>query len=410
VDWQTFTREEVIAAKPIDARTGKDIAEDDIKAQYTAQRFDHDLILPERIAAMCDDLFQRLCQHGGPEQKVIIFCTRDLHADRVQQRMQALYAQWCKANGQTPKDHYAFKCTAEGGVDLIVPMRGSGERCFIACTVDLLATGADIERLNAVVFFRYLESPITFYQMVGRGTRIHEETQKYKFWLYDYTGVTALFGTDTISKPTKPRPDKPGGDGDGDNDDPPPLPEIVGGEKVTITPQGRYILQRRDGRDVPIPVEEYRQEMVARVLREAATIHDFRGLWVETQKRRGLIDQLLGAHYSPDTVRELMNMGECDHFDLFAHLGYREKALKRHEREGAYLEQQAPWFASVDAKAAIVLQGIGRQFGAGGTDALESAKLWNVPEIRKAGGFTALKAMGKPAEVILEAKVRLFGV
>lgn len=62
-----------------------------------------------------------------------------------------------------------------------------------ACTVDLLATGVDIERLNAVVFFRYLESPIAFYQMVGRGPRIHEETQKYKFWLYGYTGVTALF-------------------------------------------------------------------------------------------------------------------------------------------------------------------------------------------------------------------------
>jgi hypothetical protein len=41
-----------------------------------------------------------------------------------------------------------------------------------------------------VVFFRYLNSAIKFYQMVGRGTRIHEETKKYKFWLYDYTGVS----------------------------------------------------------------------------------------------------------------------------------------------------------------------------------------------------------------------------
>jgi hypothetical protein len=37
--------------------------------------------------------------------------------------------------------------------------------------------------------------------MVGRGTRIHEATKKYKFWLYDYTGVTDLFGTDFITKP-----------------------------------------------------------------------------------------------------------------------------------------------------------------------------------------------------------------
>ena len=49
-------------------------------------------------------------------------------------------------------------------------MRGSSERAFVACTVDLLEAGVDIERLNAVVFFRYLKSAIKFYQMVGRGT------------------------------------------------------------------------------------------------------------------------------------------------------------------------------------------------------------------------------------------------
>ncbi|MEP7341563.1 MAG: DEAD/DEAH box helicase family protein, partial [Acidobacteriota bacterium] len=170
IDWRTFTREEVLAARPIDARTGRTVLPEDLKANYEARHFDNDLLIPARINAMCADLFARLCEHGGPEQKVIIFCNRDLHADRVQMAMQRLYAQWCQEKGVVPKDHYAFKCTAEGGSDLIEVMRGSGERCFIACTVDLLATGVDIERLNAVVFFRYLESSITFYQMVGRGT------------------------------------------------------------------------------------------------------------------------------------------------------------------------------------------------------------------------------------------------
>ena len=148
--------------------------------------------------------------------------------------------------------------------------------------------------------------------------------------------------------------------------------------------------------------------MIDRVLREAATIHDFRGLWVEAEKRRKLINHLLGEHYSPDTVRELMDMADCDHFDLFAHFGYREKALKRVEREEAFLEQQIPWFASMDDKAAIVVRGIGQQFGVGGTDALESSELWNVPEIRRVGGFDALRTLGNPAEVMREAKVRLF--
>lgn len=417
IDWKTFTRSDILALKAIDARTGKYILAEDLKTHYVAKNFDDDILLPERISAMCADLFARLCKHGGPEQKVIIFCTRDLHADRVALQMQRLYAAWCQGKGQTPKDHYAFKCTAQGGGDLIGQMRGSSERCFIACTVDLLATGVDIERLNAVVFFRYLESSILFYQMVGRGTRIDEPTHKYKFWLYDYTGVTDLFGTDFITAATKPRVNKPDKDDDDDgggSSDPLPVPEIIGGQPVTITPQGRYILQRRevDGamRDVAIPVDQYRAELIARVLAEAATLPELRGLWVETQKRRALINHLLGAHYSPDTVRELAGLGECDHFDLFAHYGYREKALKRPEREAAYLLKNESWFVSVNAKAAVVLRGLGHQFGAGGTDALESSMLWEVPELKRAGGLRALRSLGKPVDVMLEAKTRLFAV
>ena len=213
---------------------------------------------------MCEDLFKQLCQHGGPEQKAIIFCTREIHADRV------------------AKQHYAFKCmgTANGGRELIEPMRGSGERAFIACTVDLLATGVDIERLNAVVFFRYLESSILFYQMVGRGTRIDEVTQKYKFWLYDYTGVTDLFGTDFISAHSSGKNKTGGGGGedggdDGEGEDEPPVIQI-GGQTVTVNSEGRFILSRREGRDVKIPIEEYRREMLQRVLSEAGNLRDFR--------------------------------------------------------------------------------------------------------------------------------------
>ena len=420
IDWKTFTREDVLAAGAVDARTGRRLTAEQVRGEYTAKHFDDDILLPERINAMCADLFQRLCEHGGPEQKVIVFCTRDLHADRVAMQMQRLYAAWCKENGQTPKDHYAFKCTAEGGSDLIESMRGSGERCFIACTVDLLATGVDIERLNAVVFFRHLESSILFYQMVGRGTRIHEETQKYKFWLYDYTGVTDLFGTDFITAPTKPRVKKPGGDdegGEGGDDgggDPPPLPEMKTGHKGSVESLGRFILQERiiDGerREVAVPLEEYRQEMIARVLREAATLQDFRSLWVETQKRRQLIEHLLSAHYSPDQVRDMLHMADCDNFDLFAHFGYREKALKRPERGARYIEQSRGWWEGMPDSAAIVLKGIGHQFALGGTEALESTELWNVPDIRHAGGLAALRPLGKPVDVLRDAKVRLFGV
>lgn len=416
IDNRAFTKAEILAAKPVDIRTGKPLTEENLtKDEYTGKDFDDELFIELRTPKMCEDLFQLLCQNGGPEQKVIIFCTREIHADRVAQHMNNLYTRWCKEQGQTPKDHYAFKCMGgvNNGSDMIEPMRGSGERAFIACTVDLLEAGVDIERLNAVVFFRYLQSPIKFYQMVGRGTRIHEETQKYKFWLYDYTDVTNLFGTDFITKPPRPGGGGSGGDdtggGGGGGDDGPKVAEVRG-EYVVINPQGRFILSRRDGRDTPIPVDEYRRELIQRVLSEAHNLDDFRALWIEAQKRRQLIDHLLGDNFSPEVIREIDQMNDFDLYDFFGHHGYHARALKRPERGALFISHHQGWFGGMDDKAAIVLKGLGHQFAQGGTDALESQSLWEVPEIKLAGGLNALRGLGAPAQVMHDAKMRLFGV
>lgn len=415
IDARVFTREEILKAGVRDIKTGKPLTEDDLtKAEYTGKDFDDELFIDLRTPKMCEDLFQLLCDNGGPEQKVIIFCTRDLHADRVAMQMNNLYARWCKEHNKPRKDDYAFKCTAAGGADKIELMRGSGERAFIACTVDLLEAGVDIERLNAVVFFRYLQSAIKFYQMVGRGTRIHEETQKYKFWLYDYTSVTDLFGVDFITNP--PRPGGGGGvggnggdGGDGGDDEGPVVP-VMGGQKVVVNAQGRFILVNRGGVATPIPVDEYRREVMARVLSEAQNLDDFRALWVEAKKRRSLIDHLLGDHLSPEVIRDAEQMNDFDLYDFFGKHGYHARALTRPQRGAEYLNANTAWFANMDAKSSIVLKGLGHQFALDGTEALESSALWEVPEIKQAGGINALRALGAPTRVMQEAKMRLFGV
>lgn len=418
IDSRVFTKEEILRAGVKDIRTGRPLTANDLtKDEYTGRDFDDELFIELRTPAMCADLFQLLCQNGGPEQKVIIFCTREIHADRVAQHMNNLYTRWCREQGLTPKDYYAFKCMGgpNNGADLIEPMRGSSERAFIACTVDLLEAGVDIERLNAVVFFRYLQSSIKFYQMVGRGTRIHEETQKYKFWLYDYTDVTHLFGTEFISRP--PRPGG-GGGGDGNDggttggeggDDAPAVAEI-GGQAVLINPQGRFILVRREGRDTPVPVDEYRREMIERVLIEAHNLSDFRTLWIEQQRRRKFIDHLLGDNFSPELIREIDQMSEFDLYDFFGHHGYHARALRRPERGELYISHNQSWFDGMDNSAAIVLRGFGHQFAQGGTDALETPALWDVPSIKNAGGLEALRLLGSPVQVMRDAKERLFGL
>ena len=222
-----------------------------------------------------------------------------------------------------------------------------------------------------------------------------------------------MFGTDFITKPPRPGGGGRGDGGDsggdaGDGGDGPAVGEI-GGQRVIVNPQGRFILQRRDGRDTPVPVDEYRREVIQRVLSEANNLDDFRALWIETQKRRNLIDHLLGDNFSPEVIREVDQMTDFDLYDFFGHHGYHARALRRPERGNLFISSHRPWFDSMDTKAAIVLKGLGHQFAAGGTDALETPALWEVPEMKLAGGLDALRVLGKPTDVMRDAKARLFG-
>ena len=140
----------------------------------------------------------------------------------------------------------------------LLDLRGPSHAA-VATTVDLLTTGVDVPCVRNVVFFKYLKSPISFYQMVGRGTRIDLPTGKLMFRIYDYTDATRLFGEEFITKPRKLRED-----GDPGPDPPPPEPTIsVGGFEAHVTDAGWYVPVQIDGRLVTVPIEEYKAQLAA---------------------------------------------------------------------------------------------------------------------------------------------------
>ncbi|HUG38556.1 MAG TPA: DEAD/DEAH box helicase family protein [Candidatus Limnocylindrales bacterium] len=75
-----------------DADTGEPMGWVVTRARYEASNFEDVLLLPERVAEMARDLFAHLLATGGPEQKTIIFCARDRHADDVAVALNNLYA------------------------------------------------------------------------------------------------------------------------------------------------------------------------------------------------------------------------------------------------------------------------------------------------------------------------------
>ena len=96
----------------------------------------------------------------------------------------------------------------------------------------------------------------SFYQMVGRGTRIDPPTGKLMFRVYDYTDATRLFGEEFITKPSLT-----GGDGAEPLRPVPPEPTIsVEGFDVHITGAGRFIVTDVDGRAMPVPMKNTRHD------------------------------------------------------------------------------------------------------------------------------------------------------
>lgn len=385
------------------SNTGEILSIAETRERYSAGSFEDKLLMPDRVHAMCADLFSHLLATGGPEQKTIIFCARDTHADRVATELNNLYAAYCSQHGLKRALPYAFKCTAANtGGDYLPDLRGNPRRHFIACTVDLLTTGVDVPCVRNVVFFKYVRSPIAFYQMVGRGTRLDPTTGKLMFRLYDYTNATRLFGKSFVTKLAPPRqePSEPG-----------PEPERaieVHGFEVHITDAGRYIITMVNGKAMPVTIEEYRERVASALIEQAPSLDAFRTRWVAPHARHAMLAHLPEGPRSAILLRTLESMDDCDLYDVLADLAYGMAARSRAERAEAFSYKNGHWLSTMPSPTASTVQAIASQFARSGTDALENPLIFNTPEVHTAGGLPALKALGKPSDVLRETKERMF--
>ena len=401
------TQQDLTGKQLVDANTGEPVSWSEARERYGPSDIEDKLLMPDRVAAMTKHLFQQLLETGGPEQKTIIFCARDRHADDVASQLNNLYADWCAKNGRPRAEPYAFKCTASvGGSDYIADLRGGSRHHFVATTVDLLTTGVDVPVVSNIVFFKYVRSPIAFYQMVGRGTRIDLPSSKLMFRVYDYTDATRLFGEEFKSKFTPPRKPR-----QGPGPEPPEPPErtiLVEGFDIRVTDAGRYIVTQVDGRAMPVTVEEYKERLAAKLVEEAPTLENFRSRWIVPPERKELLGRLPDAGRSASLVRSLEDMTDFDLYDVLAELGYGLAPKRRTERAEAFNYKHAEWLSVLPLKASATLKALTSQFARAGTDGLENPQVFQTPEVVNAGGLAALKDLGKPGEILHETKERIF--
>lgn len=395
-----------------DAGTGQSASLDELRLSYAPATLEQGLLLPDRVRAMCADLFQRLVDSGGPCQKTLVFCASDAHADAVAAEMGNCYARWLNEESRSGSSDslvqpYAFKCTAAGGADLLSELRGNGRRAFVACTVDLISTGVDVPRLQNVVFFRYLRSPIRFQQMLGRGTRIHDQSGKLHFTVYDYTDATRL-----LDRPLRERVAEAVSEVAiaGQEGEPQRIFEASGVEVRIEEGEAMVMLPTADGSLERVAAGEYRRRVEAVLFRQQCLpdVMAFRDRWIRPESRHDLIAALPDGSASVGILQAAAGLEDCDDYDVVAGEIYGETSRRRVERVERMERREVEWLGSLGPARSRVMAAISAQFGLGGTRALESQELFNLPTVQAAGGSDALQGDESPAgELLVEFKRRL---
>lgn len=419
LDETGLSREELLKSKIVDATTGQPITDPkQLDELYEKTSYEDRLLLPDRVRAMAIDLFNHLLATGNLEQKTVIFCVRDSHAQAVANELNNLYARWCTANKRERLDPYAFKCTAESGSEFLGELKESSRSHFIATTVNLLEAGVDVPWLRNVAFFRYVRSPISFYQMLGRGTRVvpfEDYTGEAKLLLrvYDYTDATRLLGKDFL---TRPKSGATGGDGFDDLDDADSEDQSTQrvpifraqGLAVKVTEAGRYVVTSINGKDTRLTEEEYRAFIAEKLRERIPTLEEFRVAWIDPTRRQEMLAQLPNGADAARALQQLLRMDDYDLYDVLARTAYALNALKRAERAEAFQYKHMDWLNSLPTPAAMTLRAMAAQFSRGGTDSLENINIFETASVRAAGGLEALKLVGKAADILRETKARIF--
>jgi type I restriction enzyme R subunit len=175
-----FAKGEQVSA--IDLGTGEieqSELEDELK--FEVESFNRRVISEDFNRVICEQLVEEIDPFS--EEKTLIFCATDLHADMVKRLLDAAFKQ---KYGDEYAEAAVRKITGQSDKIKQLIARYKNERYpSIAITVDLLTTGIDVPAISHIVFMRRVRSRILYEQMIGRATRRCDDIGKTVFKIYD---------------------------------------------------------------------------------------------------------------------------------------------------------------------------------------------------------------------------------
>ena len=383
-------------------RDGKEV-EDRI---YNTKDFDRSLVLDERTKLVARKVTQFLTESGDRFQKAIIFCVDQEHAARMRQ---ALINENADLVGENHR--YIMRITggdAEGQAELGNFIDPESTYPVLVTTSRLLSTGVDVQTCRLIVLDRRVGSMAEFKQIVGRGTRVHEDTRKFYFTLMDFRGATNHFADpdfdgepvqiyepgedDPIAPPDDaPLLTQPGEDetivyAPPDISQPPPL---TSRRKVYVDGVGATIVAERVeyldeyGRLVTESLHDFTRKALKK---RFASLDDFLRRWKAAERKQAIIDELEAEGLALDTIAEGLgkDLGkDLDPFDLICHVAFDAKPLTRHERAENVRKRDV--FHKYGGQARAVLDALLAKYADEGVLNLDDANVLRIPPLTKLG-------------------------
>ncbi len=363
---------------------------------YNQSDMDRILVLNQRtkLVAKC---VMELLNATDPYAKTIIFCEDIDHAERMRVAI-------VNAAGKVATDNpkYVMRITGdsvEGKAELDNFIDSESKFPVIATTSELLTTGVDAKTCKLIVLDKNIKSMTTFKQIIGRGTRIEEEHNKYYFTVMDFKKATELFkDPDFDGEPVVIY--EPGSGDDPVPPDPPDddpddgVKEESGVYKVQISGVEVRILAKRVeylGPDGQMVTESYRDYSKNQIQSEYASLDDFISKWNSTKKKEVIIQELEERGITLANLAQEVGK-EYGDFDLICHIAYDMPPLTRKERADNVKKRN--YFTKYGEQARAVLESLLDKYADEGITTIES------PRVLKLQPFDR---MGTPMEIINNA-------
>ena len=385
--------------------------------EYNQADMDRILVLNQRTRLVARRVMQYL-NATDPYAKTIIFCEDIDHAERMR-------AAIVNEAGTLAIEHpkYVMRITGdstEGKGELDNFIDPESRFPVIATTSELMTTGADARSCKLIVLDKTINSMTTFKQIIGRGTRILEEYNKFFFTIMYFKKATTLFNDPDFDgepvvvyeprdndDPVPPDPDGDPGDEDSGDD------EGSGGErKIYVSGVAvRIVAERVEfiGPDGQLITESYREFARKQIKDEFASLDDFIRRWNSADRKQAIIDELAERGVILENLATDVGK-DWDPFDLILHIAYDQRPLTRKER--AETVRKRNYFAKYGEVARAVLQGLLEKYQDEGVIDLDDPNVLRIAPFAQIGTPVQLiKAFGgrdKFVEAVHEVQASLY--